>query len=275
MHEIWGTEEDLYYVDPDDEIYSQRAVIYGIPPDSLNEKELVLIPGKLSLTKINSEILNKELSLMKNKISAKKSIVLDLNEIYGRDIFSEVNLLNLGLFSLRILKSGSFSFGPIITYGQDKNSYSYTNIETRPSFPNKKRLDEKDKLELIKIINGVHNLEPENYSYLRISLTRFSRYFTNRHLEDKIIDLCIAFESIFFKGEHKKTKRPMGDHIGELCSKLVGETTKDKKLIMEQIRTFYSMRNKIVHGGEVKEYKIMEILPQFENYYRRSIKKLI
>ena len=275
MHDHWGQGDDLGYVDPDYEIWSQRAVIYGVPPESLDEKELVLIPGKLSLKKIASKIINDDLSYMTNKITETECIVLDLNEIYGKDIDSEVNLLYLVLFSLRILKTGFFSFGPIITYGQDKNSYSYTNHNSRPSFRNTKKLDKKDKLELITIINGVHNLEPENTSFLRISFTRFSRYFSNRHREDKLIDLCIAFESLFIKGEEKKSRLPMGEYIGELCSNLLEETEDEKEIAVDQIRTCFRMRNIIVHGGEVKEYDLMEILPRFENYYRQSIMKLI
>ena len=278
MREIWGTEEDLYYVDPDDQIYSQIGFIYGLAPETLNDNELILIPGKLSLKTIDTDEINEKLLFQKNSIPWKRCVVLDLNEIYGRDIYSQVNLLNLGLLSLRLLKPGLVYFGPIITYSEDKSTSSMVNFDKRinPStFFNKMNLDNNEKEELVKIVNGLNNLDPENTTHFRISFTRFSRYFTNRITEDKLIDLCIAFEALFLKGEYKKRNYSMGTYIGKLCSNLIGETIEDTKRVSTIVRTCYNMRNKIVHGGVQQEYEIWELLPQFENYYRQSIKKIM
>ena len=278
MHEIWGTEEDLYYVDPDDQIYSQIGFVYGLAPETLNENKLILIPGKLSLKKIDTDEINEKLSFQKNSIPWKQCIVLDLKEIYGRDIFSQVNLLNLGLLSLRLLKPGSVYFGPIITYSEDKSTSSMVNFDKRPSpstFFNMMNLDNNEKEELVKIVNGLNNLDPENTTHFRISFTRFSRYFTNRNIEDKLIDMCIAFEALFLKGERKKRNYSMGTYLGKLCSNLIAETIEDKKKISTLVQTCYYMRNKVVHGGELKENEIWELLPQFENCFRQSIRKII
>jgi len=278
MDDIWGTEEDLYYVDPDYEVYSQIAVLYGLSPETLTENELILIPGKLSLKKMDSDEINDRLSFQKNLIPWKQINVLDLNEILGRDIYSQFNPLNLGLLSLRLLKPGYVYFGPIITYTEDKSTASITNFEKRPNpstFFNMMNLDRNEKQELVKIINGIHNLDPENTPYLRIAFSRFSRYFSNRHREDKLIDLCIAFEALFLKGEYKQRIHSMGVLIGKLCSELIGDTKDDKKKISSIIQTCYQLRNKVVHGAAIKEDEITNALPQFENYFRQSIKQII
>lgn len=275
MREIWGTEEDLYYVDPDYEVYSQIAVLYGLSPETLTENELVLIPGTLSLRKIDSDIINEKLSFQKNLIPWEQIAILDLNEILGRDINSQFNPLSLGLLSLRLLKSGSVYFGPIITYTEDKSFVSISNFETRPNpstFFNMMNLDKKEKQELVKIIKGIQNLDPENTVYLRIAFNRFSRYFYNRNVEDKLIDLCIAFEAFFLKGMYKKSNLPMGIFISKLCSKIFRDNTKDKNKIISIIQTCYNLRNKVVHGGAINEGEIREVLPKFENYFRQSIK---
>ncbi len=278
MDYIWGTEEDLYYVDPDYEVYSQTAVVYGLSPETLPENELILIPAKLSLKKMDSDIINEKLSFQKNLIPWKNIIVLDLNEILGKDIFSQFNLLNLGLLSLRLLKPGSVYLGPIITYPEDRSHVSISNFDKRinPSTHfNMMNLDKNEKQELVKTIKGVLNLDPENTPFLRIAFGRFSRYFSNRHLEDKLIDLCIAFEAFFLKGQYKQDKTPMGVKIGNMCSGLIGNTKEDKKNTASIIRTCYDLRNAVVHGGAINEDNIRTVLPQLENNFRRSIKKTL
>ena len=278
MHDHWGQGEDEFYVDPDYEVNSQTALLYGIDPKTQFKKELVLIPGLLSLKKIDTDSINDSLSSFNGQVPWEQCVVLDLKEILGRDLGSQTNLLNLGLLSIRLLKPGSVYFGPIITYTEDKSTRSISNFEKRPSpstFFNMISLNDKEKKELVEIVNGLRKLVSDNYGHLRISFNRFSKSFINRNMEDKLIDLCIAFEALLFKGDHKKSMAPMWIVIGKICSNIIGGTKEDRKSIRTHIQAVYDLRNKVVHGGEVHNYELWDAVPRFENYYIQTLRKII
>ncbi len=278
MHDHWGQGEDEFYVDPDYEVNSQIAFLYGMDQETKLRNEYFLIPGLLSIKKIDTDSVNDSLSWLDRQIPWKQCYVLDLKEILGRDVGSPINLLNLGLLSIRLLKPGSVYFGPIITYTEDKSTRSISNFEKSPkpsTFFNMLSLDKNDKKELVKIVNGLTKLVSDNSGHLRISFNRFSKAFTNRNMEDKLIDLCIAFEDLLFKGEFKKSKAPMGVILGNICSNVIGGKKEDRKTIRTHIQAVYDFRNKIVHGGEVQQFELWDAVPRFENYYMQSLRKII
>jgi hypothetical protein len=124
----------------------------------------------------------------------------------------------------------------------------------------------------------------DNSAINTVALRRFNYSYARENAEDKLIDMMIALEALFLKGE--KAGASSGLIISVACSVLNGKTTKERELIKEKINSAYNLRNKIVHGIEFDRFKkdsktgvnydiIHETAVEIENYLRDSIKKLL
>jgi len=56
---------------------------------------------------------------------------------------------------------------------------------------------------------------------------------------------------------------------------LLGKDKREREKIFVDIRTAFTRRNEIVHGKETKIKEISTLLPDFVDYLRRSILRLI
>ena len=115
---------------------------------------------------------------------------------------------------------------------------------------------------------------------MNLAIKRFEHSYEAIDLDDKLIDLIIAFEILFLKG--KAGNIPVGVVIGVGCSMLLGENDEERETIYEILLKAYSIRNKIVHGKEYpeytnidKKYSIYDLVYTVEDYLRRAIKKLL
>ena len=126
---------------------------------------------------------------------------------------------------------------------------------------------------LVAILKKVKTVDFDKNSSFRIACTRFGRSYLDRFDEDKLIDLCIAFEALFLQG--KRVRAPMGQVIGLACSMLLGNNIEERKMIKENIELAYSRRNDVVHGKDFDFDQIYALVPDFEDYLRRSLFHLI
>ena len=103
-----------------------------------------------------------------------------------------------------------------------------------------------------------------------------------RRNDDRIIDLAIAFEALFID-EKTSTSNVMGEFVGLGCSMLLGTNIVERKEIKEFLKKAFAIRNKLVHGSEVKtpiiingkKYEMGDVASKLRKYLGASIRKLI
>jgi len=122
---------------------------------------------------------------------------------------------------------------------------------------------------------------------LNTAINRYNDSFTRREVEDRIIDLVIAFETIFLKENEKM----------ELTFKLALRTAVflegidiKRENLFEFIKKAYDIRSVIIHGSKTKdkinvkksveskeydEYTLHEFLNKLENVFRECLLKYI
>jgi len=127
--------------------------------------------------------------------------------------------------------------------------------------------------ELKTILDSLNKIDfNENTSY-QIACDRFGRSYFKKYSWDQVIDLCIAFEALYCKGETISGSK--GDIIGLACSMLLGETNSEREEILEHIKTAYKLRNKVVHGSLPNFSEMVKLEPLLTNYVRKSLLKLM
>jgi hypothetical protein len=141
-------------------------------------------------------------------------------------------------------------------------------------------IDEID--EIKKLLEKIIQIELGKNKSFRVVCERFSRSFEERRDNDKVIDLAIAFESLF-TDENTSRSNVMGELIGLGCSMLIGTNQKERDEIKQFLIKAFTIRNKIIHGSEVKtpliinnqKYQMSDVSSQLREFLRASIKKLI
>jgi len=191
----------------------------------------------------------------------------EINKIY--------NIIEKTLLALRLLQPGNVFLSHIFSYTNDFVFKELLNYRSPPKFYTYYSLDINQKGTLKDIFNNLLSVEFEKDIPFRISCDRFNSSYYDVLSEDRLIDLCIAFEALFLKGEYKQSDLGMGQVIGLACSMLLGEKKKKRKKISNVLREGFSLRNRVVHGRNFKRSQISEILPDFEDYLRKSILRLI
>ena len=190
------------------------------------------------------------------------------------------------IFALRLLREGYVSGSDVIYFIEtEKGNYRYSGSAFSKS-PRKQEhkgtypMYFEDFSPLKDLIYRIQQAKIEKRKHFQLAIKRFNRSFETTDIGDKLIDLIIAFEILFLKG--KNVRAPTGVVIGVGCSMLLGENNKEREDINEVLVKAYSIRNKIVHGGEYndpikadKEYSIYEFISKVEDYLRESIKKLL
>ena len=183
------------------------------------------------------------------------------------------------LLALRLLKPNPIYLNNIYSFIRDSNLIDTWKL--LPRIPEigipliKYTLWAEDKETLTNIIEKINATDFTDDLSTRIVCERFGRFYHDIFAEDKLIDLCIGFEALFLKGEYKQSDIGMGQVIGLACSMLLGKDQNERDKILKNIKTAFSRRNDIVHGRTTKLEVILDLLPDIENYLRRSILRLI
>ena len=243
------------------------------------EEGFELIPRKLRLRIFTEEDIERftsispsfELKLMRGQ---ENITVLELKDTSTDELFGkEFNPLTKTLLAFRLLKAGGIFIDSInaIEYGKLGRIISPSEPDFLPGY--EFSLDEINNL--VAILNKVKTVDFDKHSSFRMACTRFGRSYLDRFYEDKLVDLCIAFEALLLKGEYKKSDIGMGQVIGLACSMLLGKNNDERKMIKENIELAFRRRNDVVHGKDFDFDQIYTLIPNFEDYLRRSIFHLI
>jgi hypothetical protein len=123
-----------------------------------------------------------------------------------------------------------------------------------------------DELEdLKKLIQKVQNIDFVRRKNLKLACGRFQRAYEENDFEDQLIDIMIAFESLFLKGE-KGNVAQHGKIIAVGCSCLLGKNEEQRAEIESFLSEAYRIRNCVVHGSEYgkptvgQEYEMYEFV---------------
>jgi hypothetical protein len=102
--------------------------------------------------------------------------------------------------------------------------------------------------ELKELIQKVQNLDLVKRKDLKLARERFERAYEEDDFEDQLIDIMIAFESLFLRGERGNV--PHGRIIAVGCSCLLGKNEGQRLEIESFLTEAYRIRNCVVHGSE-------------------------
>jgi len=187
------------------------------------------------------------------------------------------------VLALRLLKksyvSGSSVFYVLVSEKRLLNSWSCEE-EPRHEFWGFKYALNFDGIPALKeMLEKIQSIDFAKRKSLHLACKRFQRAYEESDVEDQLIDMMIAFEALFLKGE--KAVSPAGQIVATACSILLGKNDEEREEIRRFLTKAYSVRNCIVHGSEYqkpiinKEYDIPEFVSKIEDYLRESIKKLL
>jgi len=273
-----------------------RAIIPLLNFDSDSEK-IVLGEGK-SILRMSYKELKEAAPEMKSGISALTDL-LDMKYVLevipsthdAMSWFEDATRYPVNLIrALRLFKKGavyapykffSHSFNlrlSVPTHGID--TVSVPSVEYTPyteAFGVPYILNASESNELLAFSKTVTDPNFASSIHVKKAMTRFFRSYSEKEPEDKIIDYCIAFESLFCRGEGAK-----GIVISTEASKLLGKDNSEREQIREYLRKAYRVRNFTIHRSiplvdSLKKQKINDDPETFtykvEDYLRLCIRK--
>lgn len=108
--------------------------------------------------------------------------------------------------------------------------------------------------------------------YLKRTIKRFNTALVSRDLEDKLVDLTIAFETLF---------RTKGYRLAHRASVLLAINKSERKDVVNFMDLAYRARSAVTHGGSFEDYTKREglnpheFIKKLENHLRKSIKFVV
>jgi len=191
-------------------------------------------------------------------------------EQYSKTAF----LFSRVITTLRLFKAGVVGFNTV--FGEKLSEWeggmSARGSAFKPAISGKGyRLVQSEENELKKLWSEMKDIDLAERKSVGLAMRRFGYAYERTLNEDKIIDFMIAFESLFLRGRKAPTRT--GQYIGLGCSMLLGKNAKEREEINDFLVKVYEMRNKIVHGSEVRVKP--QLISRTEGYLRESIKELL
>lgn len=192
------------------------------------------------------------------------------------------------LTALFLFKKGRLGFNiikiePILWNPFQPTSYTLLHgTATKPKvFHNSYELDAEEKQELLrfwkKFVSFRDAESCTSMKYIRLALRRFRSGIEENELEDRLIDLLIAFEALFLEDPVEMAYR-----LSNRVAMVLGKNDSEADEIRETISEAYKVRSKIVHGKEAPSIKIKgkvielgDLVQATEEYLRQSLKTII
>ena len=186
------------------------------------------------------------------------------------------------LGSFRLFKSGSIYIGAMYSYSPDfwprKNLFtSRVGVENPPEIESEMFVSGTEIDRIKCFFTRFARLEHTKQHYLTTSIRRFDTSYSNKHIGDKIADLCISLETL------------LNDSPGEITLKLslrvallLGNTEDNREYLWRFIKKCYSVRSEIVHGKKRSRIAVMDspmtdyqAAQKLENVTRQAITKVV
>jgi hypothetical protein len=120
--------------------------------------------------------------------------------------------------------------------------------------------------------HGLQSERVQKRRFIDTAVRRYSYAHERHRLEDKIVDLLIAAESLFLS-DYKKDDPYIGEiryRMSLRAAVFLGSDGESRRRIFRQMRAAYDLRSLVVHGGEAEKVKLPKqpdgSLPQIENF---------
>ena len=113
-----------------------------------------------------------------------------------------------------------------------------------------------------------------------IASERWRKSKTHQNSEDKIIDLCIAFESLYLSGINDELKF----RLSVRAAWFLGKNKDDRKRLLTVFKKIYDCRSTIIHGGELRKrtvtidnetIPVSELITEAQDLCQKSIVKIL
>lgn len=234
-----------------------------------------LNPSRFPFPRNLRDLISPRIFVLEKYVSAKE-----------HDEFGADKTMRNVVLALRLLKGG-YVYGSYVFYIRlpDKRMHALTSwywneqpIDEILGFGYALNFDEISHLK--KLLKKMQAVDFSKRKSLHLACRRFERAYGESDVEDRLIDLMIAFEALFLKGEKVGTQA--GRTIAIACSSLLGKNEEEREEIKVFLNKAYSIRNQIVHGSEYKkphikgeEYEMEGFVSIIKNHLRESIKKLL
>ncbi len=137
---------------------------------------------------------------------------------------------------------------------------------------------QQDLYELEGFWQSVQKAKAKDHRFLNIAMRRFSESNERHRVEDRLIDLMIAAESL----AQSSSSKSKGDVIAEYVATHVVET--DKTKVRTVMQDTYRLRNCIVHDGDASGWlrvtgkqaaDVILVVSSAEEYLREALKKMV
>jgi len=144
------------------------------------------------------------------------------------------------------------------------------------------KIIEKAQIDEAKSLHKVLNKRDSDFKEkLKIPIKRWLKSKTSRTDTDKIIDLGIAFESLYLSDRDGNSELSFQFRLR--ASWYLGKNKPDRELLMDEFKAIYTLRSKAVHTGKIpqtvkirsKSVPISEFIPKSQDLCRQSIMKMI
>lgn len=113
---------------------------------------------------------------------------------------------------------------------------------------------------------------------INIAIRRYSDAMTRSSLDDRLLDLMICAESLYFNedGEQSELKH----RLSYRAALLLGTSPEEKKHIYGFMNSAYNKRSKVVHGKvhttrRAEAVELEAIIKQFSSYLQKTILKML
>ena len=90
-----------------------------------------------------------------------------------------------------------------------------------------------------------------------MALRRFNLTFERQQLDDQIVDLMIAVESLFLNYQGNRGEQRF--RLALRAAKFVESPRYDPRQVFALMREAYDIRSDLVHGGSIKKIKLPDI----------------
>lgn len=138
---------------------------------------------------------------------------------------------------------------------------------------NPPQMTEADAIEVVGIYERIRRFEPDQVNTLRISIDRWSRSLREARLEDRLIDLATAFESLYCNDG----RGAIGYQLQLRVARHLGTDVGNRKAYSRDIGKFYSARSKAVHKGTLKlkpgqqTEAMQKLVARVQDWYREGV----
>jgi len=107
---------------------------------------------------------------------------------------------------------------------------------------------------------------------LQMAIAYYGKACQEDSAADELLDLCICLESMLTQqGEG------LGHKLGQRAANILGSDGAERSRIFDEIKSFYDVRSKIVHGDHLKGSRLQRLdqVPRLQQYARRLILAVI